>query len=196
MKGHRGKANRGKARRWLPALCRVAGIALLVTVIGMCLPITAPRIAGFEVYDVVSGSMEPEIPVGSVLYIKPCDLATVNDGDVIAYADADGVVAHRVVTNRPSLGEFVTKGDANNVEDREPVQYDRVVGKVELHLPVFGMAIALYASPVGKAYLLMTAGCGFMLWLLADRLEPDGHPKEKVGKPKEKAGRLRTDEAR
>ncbi|MBR3318503.1 MAG: signal peptidase I [Atopobiaceae bacterium] len=160
-----------KTPKWLPGFCRVAGIMLLVVVIGLCAPITIPRIFGYEVYDVVSGSMEPEIPVGSVLYVKACDLQTVNEGDVIAYSDVDGVVAHRVVKNRTGLGEFVTKGDANNVEDRKPVSYERVVGRVELHLPLFGMGIALYASPVGKVYLLMTAGCGLMLWLLADRLE-------------------------
>lgn len=167
-----------RAHKWLPGLCRITGIALLVLVIGLCLPITAPRIFGFEIYDVVSGSMEPEIPVGSVLYAKACDLQDVNEGDIIAYTDVDGVVAHRVVTNRSSLGEFVTKGDANNVEDREPVTYDRVVGRVAFHLPVLGMAIALYASAVGKAYLLMVAGCGFMLWLLADRLEPADKSRE------------------
>lgn len=178
---------RRKTRKWLPSFCRVAGIATLVAVIGLCLPITAPRLFGFEMYDVVSGSMEPEIPVGSVLYVKACDLQDVTEGDVIAYEDADGVVAHRVVTNRPSLGEFVTKGDANDVEDREPVPYDRVVGRVELHLPVLGMVTSLYASAVGKAYLLMVAGCGLMLWLLADRLggpdeETDGEHDRKPDK--------------
>ena len=160
-----------KTPTWLPGFCRVAGIALLVIVIGLCAPITVPRIFGFQIYDVISGSMEPEIPVGSVLYVKPTDLRSLDEGEVIAYQAADGVVAHRVVTNRKTLGEFVTKGDANNVEDREPVPYDRVVGRVDLHLPVSGMAIALLASTVGKVYLLMTAGCGLMLWLLADRLE-------------------------
>lgn len=159
-----------KRPSWLPGFCRVAGIALLVIVIGLCLPITAPRIVGYEVYEVVSGSMEPEIPVGSVLYVKACDLAEVAEGEVIAYQDVDEVVAHRVVFNRSSTGEFVTKGDANNTEDREPVPYDAVVGRVETHIPYLGMFMALYASWVGKVYLLLIAGCGLMLCMLADRL--------------------------
>ena len=159
-----------KKHKWLPVLCKAAGIVMLVGVIGLCLPVTVPRIVGYEVYEVVSGSMEPEIPVGSVLYVKPCNLAEVAEGDVIAYQGVDAVIAHRVVYNRSTLGEFVTKGDANNVEDRDPVPYDAVVGRVELHLPVFGMAMSLYATWVGKVYLLLLAGCGLMLCLLADRL--------------------------
>ena len=157
----------------LPAVLRVLGIALLVIVIGLCAPITLPRIAGFEIYEVVSGSMEPEIPVGSVLYVKPVEPKTVKENDIIAFREVDDVVAHRVVTNRTGIGEFVTKGDANNVEDRDPISYDAVVGRVEMHLPVFGMAMALYSSVIGKVYLLLTAGCGLMLCMLANRMEDE-----------------------
>ncbi len=162
-----------KRPKHLPGICRVLGIALLVIVIGLCAPITVPRIMGFEIYEVVSGSMEPEIPVGSVLYVKPTELTEVKENEIIAYQDVDAVVAHRVVYNRPVLGEFVTKGDANNTEDREPIPYDAVVGRVEMHLPVFGMAMALYSSVMGKVYLLLTAGCGLMLCMVANRMEDE-----------------------
>lgn len=162
-----------KRPKQLPAFCRVLGIAFLVIVIGLCVPITVPRIAGFEIYEVVSGSMEPEIPVGSVLYVKHVEPETVAENEIIAFQDVDDVVAHRVVYNRPALGEFVTKGDANNVEDRDPIPYEAVVGRVEAHLPVFGMAMALYSSTMGKVYLFLTAGCGLMLCMLANRMEED-----------------------
>lgn len=157
-------------RKVLPVLCRAAGIVLLLVVIGLCLPITLPRVFGYEVYDVVSGSMEPEIPVGSVLYVKPVEPTTIAEGEVIAYQDTDAVVAHRVLYNRTTLGEFVTKGDANNTEDRAPIPYAAVIGRVEMHLPYFGDFMALYATTGAKVYLLMLAGCGLMFCLLADRL--------------------------
>ena len=157
-------------RAWLPVLCRVSGIMLLLVVIALCLPITLPRVFGFEIYEVVSGSMEPEIPVGSVLYVKAVDPTEIVDGEVIAYQDADGVVAHRVVHNRTTMGEMVTKGDANNTEDRKPIPYTAIVGRVETHLPFAGMVMSLYASVVGKIYLLLTAACGVMLCMLAERL--------------------------
>lgn len=159
-----------KKHKWLPVLCKAAGIVMLVGVIGLCLPVTVPRIVGYEVYEVVSGSMEPEIPVGSVLYVKAADLSQVAEGEIIAYQDVDAVVAHRVVHNRTSLGEFVTKGDANNTEDREPVPYDAVVGRVEMTIPVLGMFLAFFSTVIGKVYLILIAGCGLMLCMLADRL--------------------------
>lgn len=170
---------KGLLRAWLPGFCRASSIALLFLVIGMCLPITIPRLFGFAVHDMVSGSMDPAIPVGSVIYVKSCNLPSVGEGDIIVYTDADGVVAHRVVANRSSLGEFVTKGDANEEADHDPVPYERVTGRVVFHLPALGMAIVLWDSTMGKTYLFMLAGCGVMLWLLADRLEPlDGEAGE------------------
>jgi signal peptidase I len=160
-----------KKPKHLPAICRVLGIGLIVVVIALCAPITLPRIAGYEIYNVVSGSMEPEMPVGSVLYVKPTGLESVAEGEGIAYQDVDAVIAHRVVYNRPALGEFVTKGDANNMEDRKPVPYDAVIGRVEQHIPVFGMAMDIYASAIGKVYLLLTAGCGLMLCMIATSME-------------------------
>lgn len=167
------QSSKGGKRRVLPILCRIAGVVLIVIVIGLCVPITLPRVLGFEVYDVVSGSMEPEIPVGSVLYVKPVSPEQVAEGEVVAFMDtqANAVVAHRVVYNRTTLGEFVTKGDANNTEDREPIPYAAIIGRVEMHVPFFGGMMSLIASNIGKIYLLLTACCGLMLCMLANRLE-------------------------
>jgi hypothetical protein len=70
-----------------------------------------------------------------------------------------------------NCGSVVTKGDANNMEDRKPVPYDAVIGRVEQHIPVFGMAMDIYASAIGKVYLLLTAGCGLMLCMIATSME-------------------------
>ena len=53
----------------IPALCNLLGTLILILVIASCLPLTVPRLFGYEIYEVVSGSMEPEIPVGSVIYV-------------------------------------------------------------------------------------------------------------------------------
>ncbi|MDO4400843.1 MAG: signal peptidase I, partial [Coriobacteriia bacterium] len=154
----------------LATLCNVFGVLLLVAVIGLCAPLTIPMIAGYQVYDVVSGSMEPEIPVGSAVYVKATDPVTIEVGDVIAYQDEKGVVSHRVTVNRTSLGEFVTKGDANDVEDLHPIPYDAVLGRVEMSIPGIGAFMAIYASTAGKVYLLLIAACGVMLNVLAGRM--------------------------
>ncbi|MBQ9004965.1 MAG: signal peptidase I [Atopobiaceae bacterium] len=146
------------------------GIFLIVLVLAMVLPVTLPRLMGYEVFNIISGSMEPAIPMGSAIYVSPIEPKDVQVDDVIAFLDEGSVVAHRVVTNRTSLGEFVTKGDANNTEDLFPVPYDSLIGVVALSVPMAGAAMSLYASPVGKVYLFMTLACGIMLNILADRM--------------------------
>ncbi len=156
--------------KFLPALCNVLGTLILAAVILTFLPITAPRLLGYEVYNVVSGSMEPEIPVGSVVYVKPVEPAEIQPEDVIAFQQDESVITHRVVRNRQVEGDFITKGDANEKEDLEPVPYMALIGRVALHLPVLGNLMAVYTSFLGKLYVLIFAACGAMLNMLASRL--------------------------
>ena len=54
-------------------MCNTAGTAILILLILACLPLTLPRLAGYRLYTVVSGSMEPEIPVGSLVFVHDAD---------------------------------------------------------------------------------------------------------------------------
>ena len=158
------------SKRIVPFFCNLLGSLILLSVIVTCLPITLPRLWGYEVYNVVSGSMEPQIPVGSILYVKPAEPEDVEENDVIAFHSGDAVVSHRVVRNKLVEGELVTKGDANPGEDLNTVPYSALIGKVEYHLPVLGRIMFLYASQIGKIYVFCFAACGVMLNLLASIL--------------------------
>ena len=41
---------------------QVLGTGLLIALVLVCLPLTLPRMFGYHIYSVISGSMEPEIP--------------------------------------------------------------------------------------------------------------------------------------
>ena len=156
------KQNRKPAGRILCA----AGIALMVLVAAACLSLIIPRLAGYEGYVVVSGSMEPTIPTGSIIYSKQTDPALLEPGDIIVFKDeAHGTtpITHRVVTNDPSARTITTKGDANENEDINPVTYDSVVGKVAAHVPRIGFTVAMFTTVLGKiaAALMLLEG-----WLL------------------------------
>ena len=168
---------RKKGGKVLPALCNVAGTLLLVAVIALCVPLTVPMVMGYQVFDIVSGSMEPEIPVGSAVYVKGAEPAEIQEGDIIAFYENNSMVVHRVVVNRTSLGELVTKGDANEAEDFTPIPYKAVVGRVEASLPFVGAFMSIYASTAGKIYLLLTAACGVMLNILASRMRASRRPE-------------------
>ena len=156
-----------KGRKVFPALCSVFGTLILLGVIAAFLPLTVPRLMGYEIYEVVSGSMEPEIPVGSVIYVKAAEPDMVETGDIIAFQKDGSVITHRVEENRYVEGEFVTKGDANREEDMEPVPYESLIGKVERHIPVLGIIMTLLTSNTGKLYAVLLAVCGVMFHMLA-----------------------------
>ncbi len=156
-----------KGGKVFPALCSVLGTLILLGVIAAFIPLTVPRLMGYEIYEVVSGSMEPEIPVGSILYVEETPPEEIEAGDVIAFMRNDTVVSHRVEENRYVEGKFITKGDANSEEDTVPVPYDSLVGKSVYHLPVLGTLMTMLAGDVGKLYALAFAACGVMFHMLA-----------------------------
>ena len=163
------KAKR-KGGKFFPALCNVIGTLLLLAVIASSLPLAIPRFMGYDIYNVVSGSMEPTIPVGSVIYVKAIDASLVQPGDIIAFYSDGNVVSHRVTENRTTVGILVTKGDANDMEDVRGVEYQDLIGKVDYHLPLVGNYMMIYSSDVVKIYLLCLAACGVMFNILAGRM--------------------------
>ena len=122
----------------IPAFCNIVGILILLSVIVTFIPVTVPRLMGYQIYNIVSGSMEPAIPVGSLVYAELVQPAEVQEGEIIVFYSGGSAVTHRVVQNRLVEGEFVTKGDANQVCDSVPLSLDAIEGKVRFHIPSIG----------------------------------------------------------
>ena len=151
-------------------LISAIGTILLVVAIIACLGLSVPRFAGIEQYVVISGSMEPAIPVGSMVYSAQTDPATLETGDIIVFYSTEAgstPVTHRVVENHVADGEIITKGDANEQNDMSPVVYANVLGKLVLHVPMLGYIAAPLGTMMGKiamgcvilaAYLLTVVG--------------------------------------
>jgi signal peptidase I len=106
-------------------------------------------------YTVVSGSMEPYVPRGSLVVVIPDHPGL---GDVGAYRLEEGgktyVIVHRVV----GLGDgfYVFKGDA--VEGVEQVSMDRVIGRVAVAIPYVGYVyMAGFANPLLVLLILLAA---------------------------------------
>ena len=154
----------------IAAVCNLLGTLIILLVIAFCLSLILPGYFGYEVYNVVSGSMEPEIPVGSMIYVQKSEPEDIKAGDIIAFRSGDSVVVHRVTENQIVMGEFTTKGDANEVEDFNTVAYDALIGLVAYHLPRVGQFMMIYTSSVGKLYVLGFAICGLLFHVLAGRL--------------------------
>ncbi len=149
-------------------LLRAIGIILMTIVLAACLSLVIPKLAGYNGYVVVSGSMEPDIPVGSLVYSKEVDPATLRTGDVILFVNplrGTTPITHRVVTNDTVTKTIITKGDANENQDIDPVTYDNVIGKVTVHIPRIGYTVGMFTTVLGKvvaALILLEA------WLLME----------------------------
>ena len=154
---------------YVPALCSVIGTLMLLVVIAAALPLTVPNFMGYEIYNVVSGSMEPTIPVGSIIYVKEIDPSDIYSGDIIAFKSGDSVIMHRVTQNKVVEGTFTTKGDANNGEDMNDVPYEDLIGIVVKHIPIMGQLLILFGSTFGRICMICFAACGALLNILGSR---------------------------
>ena len=155
-------------------LCRSLGTILLAALVLVCLPLTVPRLFGYHIYSVVSGSMEPAIPTGSLVYIRETAPEDVEADDVIAFyssADSASIITHRVVENRVLMGEFITKGDANHTEDMNPVPYSNLIGKVVRSFPEIGAMAQILTGKEGKFIAAGVIAAALFLQGMASLLE-------------------------
>lgn len=133
---------------------RVFGViinTILAVYLALLVVLVAPNIVGIKNYMVTSGSMEPEIPVGSMVYVKHVNYTDISINDVITFLiDSDTRVTHRVVGIDDATQFFQTKGDNNDIPDASPVSYKNVIGKVILHLPYLGYVLSFLSDVYGK----------------------------------------------
>lgn len=143
-------------------------IILLITlfsVIAMRASGGEASIFGYQLKSVLSGSMEPAIQTGSIIAINT-DRAARNfqEGDVITFqTNDDAVVTHRVT--EADNGQYVTKGDANDAPDVEPVMQENIIGAYTgFSIPYAGYVMTFANSSEGAAMLLVLPGVGLIVY--------------------------------
>ncbi len=105
---------------------------------------------------VYTGSMEPAIPVGSIVVIKPANPNTLKVGDIICFkieSESSTTVTHRII-NITDEG-FITKGDANEDPDQWIVKKENIIGKVIAVIPYLGYLSHFVRTPVGFTLLII-----------------------------------------
>lgn len=111
-----------------------------------------PTIFGHQIYIVCSNSMSPTFETGSLLLVKHVDTSSIQVNDIITFKEKNDSVAttHRVVKILNDNGlQFVTRGDANNVDDPMPVSADEVVGRVVFWIPYIGYLLGFIRTKEG-----------------------------------------------
>ena len=148
----------------LKKIWNIVSTALVVLCVLCAMFLMGSRLLGFQVFTVLSGSMEPEYSVGDLLYVKSVDVNTIQVGDPITFIlNEDLVVAtHRVVEVNAENQRFYTKGDANEIADHEPVHFNNVIGVPQFSIPYLGYVSNFIQNPPG---MYITVGVGVILIL-------------------------------
>lgn len=137
------------------AICLIAASAFVLLSVVLTPAGQVPQVLGYSIFRVMTGSMEPEIPEDAMLLVKKTSPEDIQPGDVISFFSPDptlggAVNTHRVVRIEKENGKllFITKGDANPLEDRLPVDASALVGKVVFRSYYLGRAVRLLSNPL------------------------------------------------
>lgn len=122
----------------LAKVCNTLTAILISALLGFALILVGPKLLGGQTVSVLSGSMEPNIPVKSLIIVNPATVDDLEPGDVITFTLGDTTLAtHRLLEIDRANGHLITKGDNNASTDGE-VSFDRLVGKVVFGVPRLG----------------------------------------------------------
>lgn len=110
-------------------------------------------IGGYTLFNIMTGSMEPTLPIGTLVVGETVDPNEIKEGDIITYKGVTGstVTTHRVqeVKQGEEGVEFVTKGDANSVIDPVTVKGSNLISRVFVDFKYVGGIITFLQENMG-----------------------------------------------
>ena len=145
----------------------VTGAVLLLAALAIVL-VVLPKATGSVPLTVLTTSMEPTLPPGTLVVVRPTPLDEIEVGDVVTYQIAPGepaVVSHRVVAVTAAADgsrRFITQGDANAVPDGRPVEDAQVRGVVWYSVPGLGFVNQLVNG--SRGWLVPTVAGALILY--------------------------------
>jgi len=149
--------------------------------------ISAIRIFGVQVFGVLTGSMEPTYPTGSLIYVADVEAEDLRVNDVITFSLSPNVIAtHRIVEvvpdeNNPSIVRFRTKGDANTSVDASLVSANNIIGRVVFSVPQLGYVANYIQSPPGIYVAIAVSALMIVFVFITDSVTND--KKDANGQP-------------
>lgn len=123
-----------------------------------------PSVLGYSVMRVQTGSMEPTLGTGCIIITKKTDPTQLKSGDIISFYSIDPTISGQVETHRivevhslvTGEKEFITKGDANSLDDQYPVLHTNVIGRVIFNLGVAsGSVLQVLQNPKVIFFLII-----------------------------------------
>lgn len=137
-------------------------IALMVSVVYTTSKQKVPQFFSYSILRVISPSMTPEIPVGSYILIKKVDPKELKEGDIISFYSTDPLIymkpnTHRIVEIKNENGKlsFITKGDANAVNDAAVASDSNLIGVYKGRLKWMDQIGKIFTNPVSFLFIVL-----------------------------------------
>ncbi len=162
--------------------------ALVVLVVAVVMLLVGVRLFGIHPYTVLSGSMEPDYPVGSLVYVwSKADPLKLRVGQPVTFmVNETTVVTHVIVEVIPddddtTVVRFRTQGIANDDPDEGLVHSKNVIGKPLFCIPYLGYVAEYLQTPKGR--LVSFGACAVLMLVMLilpvfERKQTEGPPGE------------------
>lgn len=155
-----------KKSRWVLTIIFSLLLLFLIYIVGNMIysqiSNKVPAIMGYSIMNVISTSMEPQIPENTFILIKEVDPALLKIGDVITFYSRDPSIeglpnTHRIydIENDGTNLVFVTKGDANAIPDSYKVYGAEIIGQYQNNILTMGRAGRIFQSNIVVFVLLV-----------------------------------------
>ena len=156
------------------ALANICVWVLGVASVGFLLAVgVGPRTGRYRTLTVLTGSMQPALPVGAVVLVTPQPTSQVRIGQVITYAVPEGdhhIVSHRVVDvlHEGDRTVMQTKGDANDAPDPWLAEIDGdTAWQVRFAVPGVGRLISWLRQPLPhRVSVLVLPAVLALVWMI------------------------------
>lgn len=165
---------------------KIISNSLLVLVLILAILLVGLKFVGMDILIVLSPSMEPEYPTGSLIYLVDVDPSTLKVNDVITYRlSSTATATHRIMEiipdeEDPSIVRFRMKGDNNDSYDKKLVEFEQVEGKVVFCIPYLGYVARYIQRPPGL-YVAIGVALGITLFvMIVDAISDDKKEKNKI----------------
>ena len=168
----------------------ISNIIVIIAIV-LAMLLVGLKFLGFQIYTVVSGSMEPHYHVGSLIYVREVDPNTLKVKDPITFKLGDNTIAtHRIVEivpdeENPKEYKFRTKGDANEDVDANLIEPEKVLGKAYFTIPYLGYLATYIQSYPGNMVAICTAIALIILVIILDMLTEENKEEAKEKPVKE-----------
>lgn len=136
----------------IAVFCLLCALTIWLAVDKFVLKSPVPSVFGYSALTVKTGSMSGTIEIGDLIIIK--DTGEYEIGDIVTFLHEGDTVptTHRIISMVEN-GLFITRGDANNVQDALPVSKDIILGEVVKVLPEVGL-FAEWVQSEGWIFLI------------------------------------------